>query len=570
MASSEFAKDRGFEEELFQSPVSANFKCSICLNVLNNPKSCRNNQHYFCSGCIDEHLKNSRTCPQCMEELTPETLIQPPRVLLNCILELRIKCLHSQRGCPKYVQLGRLQNHADECGFAPAQCENEGCGAEVNRDEKVRHETEFCKFRKVECYGCEELKKEIQELRKGQEEANKKMEEKQHGMERKMAEVLENQVTIKEGVKEALKESKQALQESLSKIERIFNDDDQSNCLATSNPQTSKLHVAQSPQQISRRINRDIFVMGGVDYDNKPVNSVEKFCSKEGKWIHVAPMIVPRMSASSVVCDNVILVSGGEIPDQSTSSDDSDSDESDRRESSQPTDSIEVLYLDRLPLKWVMFPGKLPTPMVRHQTFVYKGKLIVVGTYREIERDKRGREVSKTNYHRIYEIFLSPPYSSTQLYSLSDLSDRFIAELINDKLFIFGGHKDNVKSYNLDANECVEMPRLPCPYPFIDMANVQWNNDVILLGGGSCNYGRSSDKIETIQYNTITGESKRLAPTNMQRLGCAAVITDDVIIAMGGIHCVNSVECYNFHTNTWQALPVMKARRYQATAVVFP
>ena len=570
MASSPLAKRRGFDEELFESLVSPNFKCSICLNVLNNPKSCRNNQHYFCSGCIDEHLKNSHKCPECMEELTPETLVQPPRVLLNCILELRIKCLHSQRGCPEYVQLGRLQNHVDECGFAPAQCENEGCGAEVNRDEKVRHETEVCKFRKVECYGCEELKKEIQVLRKGQEGAYKKIEENQNEMERKIAEVLENQVRIKEGVNEALKEGKEALQESLSKIERIFNDDDQSNCLATSNPQTSKLHVAQSPQQISRRINRDVFVMGGEKEDGKPTNSVEKFCSKEGRWIDVAPMIVPRKSASSVVCDNVIFVSGGEIPDQSTNSDESDSDEFDRRKSSQPTDSIEVLYLDRLPLKWVMFPVKLPAPMVRHQTFFYKGKLIVVGTYQEIERDKRGREVSKTSYHRIYEIFLSPPYSATQLYTLSDLSDRFIAELMDDKLFIFGGHKDNVKSYNLDANECGEMPHLPYPYPLYGMVNVQWNNYVILLGGGTYYNGRHLDKIDMIQYNTITGESKRLAPTNMQRLGCAAVITDDVIIAMGGIHCVNSVECYNFHTNTWQALPVMKARRYQATAVVFP
>ena len=90
---STFARDTGYEEERFELPVSENFKCSICLNVLNTPKSCRNNQHYFCSGCIDEHLKNSHTCPECMEELTPATLVQPPRVLLNCILELRIKCV---------------------------------------------------------------------------------------------------------------------------------------------------------------------------------------------------------------------------------------------------------------------------------------------------------------------------------------------------------------------------------------------------------------------------------------------------------------------------------------------
>ncbi len=233
---SKFARDRGFEEERFELSVSENFKCAICLNVLNNPKGCRNNQHYFCFGCIGEHLKNSHTCPECMEELTPATLVQPPRVLLNCILELRIKCSYSNRGCLEYVKLGNLQTHVDQCGFAPAKCGNEGCGAEVNEREKVRHETELCKFRKVECYGCGELKKEIQELKRNQEKI-KNMEEKQIEMDRKMAEVLDIQSRIKEGVKEAFKES-------LNKIESIF-DATQSDSRSTQSAQASKPDVAR-------------------------------------------------------------------------------------------------------------------------------------------------------------------------------------------------------------------------------------------------------------------------------------------------------------------------------------
>ena len=558
MASSKFARDRGLEEERFESPVSENFKCSICLNVLNNPKNCGNNQHYFCSGCIGEHLKNSHTCPECTEELTPETLVQPPRVLLNCILELRIKCDHSQRGCPEHVQLGRLQNHVDECGFAPAHCGNEGCGAEVNRAEKVRHETELCQFRKIECYGCGELKKEIQELRKSQEEANKNMEkalrkeinEKRHEMERKISEVLENQVRMKEGVKEVLKES-------LSKIESIFNEG-QSDCLATQNPQASKPHVAQSPQRIGYRINHEILVMGGQGKDGKPTSCVEKFSSKERRWIDVAPMIVPRLSASSVVFNNQVILSGGMIRNQLADHD-------------EPTDSIEVLNLGQFPLKWVIFAGKLPAPMIRHQTFVYKGKLIVVGKYCKTEIDGRGRNVS--NYHHtIYEVLLSPPYSATQLYSLSRLSSIFISELVNNKLFIFGGSYSDVMTYNLDTNECREMPNLPPFYPLEGMTNVQRRNYVIILGGKPAynNKTRDFEEVEMIKYNTVTGESKMLAPANNERVGCTAVITDDVIIAMGGRTNVNSAECYNFQTNTWQALPVMRERRYLATAVVFP
>ena len=124
--------------------------------------------------------------------------------------------------------------------------------------------------------------------------------------------------------------------------------------------------------------------MGGEKKDGKPTNSVEKFCSKEGRWMDVVPMVVPRVSASSVVFNNQIIVSGGAIRNEST-------------DSNEPTDSIEVLNLDQFPLKWVIFAGKLPLPLSGHQTFVYKGKLIVVGSY------------DKTEYYPISEVVHSPP-----------------------------------------------------------------------------------------------------------------------------------------------------------------
>ena len=158
-------------------------------HVLSNPKSCRNNEHYFCFGCIGQHLENSHTCPECIEELTPATLVEPPRVLLNMILALQIKCNHSARGC----QLDRLQNHVDQCGFGPATCGDEGCGAIVNRSDKVQQETELCKFRTYECSGCEELKKQVDELRRIQEMAKTNTEEKKRSFVEKQREMDEKQ-----------------------------------------------------------------------------------------------------------------------------------------------------------------------------------------------------------------------------------------------------------------------------------------------------------------------------------------------------------------------------------------
>ena len=554
---SKFARDRGYEEDRFEFPVSENFKCAICLNVLNNPKSCRNNQHYFCFGCIGQHLENSHTCPECMDELNPATLVEPPRVLLNCILELRIKCGYSDRGCPQHIQLGRLQSHVDQCGFAPAKCGNEGCGADVNKCEKVRHETELCKFRKVECYGCGELKKEMQELKRSQEKANKnleetrkEMDEKQKEVDRKMAVMMENQLRIKEGVKEM----RIAMVSSLDKMENVLNDA-QIDSPPTQGTQASKRHVVRSTPQFGPPINHDVIIMGGLDKDRKPTNSVEKFCCKEGRWVDLAPMIVPRQSASSVVLDNQVIVSGGRTNT-------GQSDQNVRK----PTVSIEILNLSRDPLKWAMSAAKLPVPLFGHQTFVYKGKLIVICHY-YIE--------GKGTMCKIFEIPLTPPHAAKELHTLPNSDRHYKAELVNKKIFLYGGKLNDwqgVLIYDLVANECREMPGLPfCMY---NMSTVLWGDQIVLLGGMKkvlTDTGRSwDDKMcdEAIMYDTETGESEMLPSMKHERKGCSAVLTDDVIVVMGGHY--NSVEYYDFRTNTWQAFKAMKERRFEATAVVSP
>ena len=422
---SKFARDRNYQEDRFEFPVSENFKCSICFNVLNNPKGCRKNQHYFCIACIRKHLGNSHTCPECMDELTPETLVDPPRVLLNCIQELRVKCGYSDRGCPEYVQLCRLQNHVDECGFAPAVCENEGCGEEVNKDEKVHHETELCKFRKVECHGCGELKKEILELRKSQEKAST-------SMDRRISAIMVNQKRIKEGAKEM----RNSIISSLDKMKVVL-DDVQS--LPARNAQAFKEDVVQRTTSRHRSltcpINHDILIMGGWTKDRKITNSVERFCCKESRWVDVAQMILPRSNASSVVLDNQIIVSGGLT------------DSSDKRKR-EPTDSIEILDLDKRPLEWKMSDAKLPVPASSHQTFLYKGNLIVICH----------------TINKIFQVQLSPPHVVKELHTLPSLRCGFRANIVNEKVFVFGREESFSREvYVYDIGQMNVETCLPCP-----------------------------------------------------------------------------------------------------------
>ena len=146
------------DEGRFEGPVRPDLFCSICHGVLRNPRICQNKEHPFCLACVSQHLQNSHTCPDCRERLTPETLKNPPRFLMNTLSELKIKCGYNERGCPDYVLLGELQKHVDGCGFAPVTCENEGCEKVINRKDKEIHERELCQFRITRCHDCGEIK----------------------------------------------------------------------------------------------------------------------------------------------------------------------------------------------------------------------------------------------------------------------------------------------------------------------------------------------------------------------------------------------------------------------------
>ena len=118
----------GYEDCRFEKDVDENFHCSICYNVLKEPRMCRNNEHLFCLDCIIEYLRvNSQTCPECNEHLSVDTL-RRARVVSNCLSKLKINCDHASRGCPQFICLEELEIHVATCGYAPVLCSNAECG----------------------------------------------------------------------------------------------------------------------------------------------------------------------------------------------------------------------------------------------------------------------------------------------------------------------------------------------------------------------------------------------------------------------------------------------------------
>ena len=205
---------QGYDEERFVTTVNRNFLCLICFNVLKHPVLCPKNHHCFCRGCITKHLENSQRCPTCAEELTEETLTEPPRMVKDYLNESKIRCVYHDRGCQEIVQLQHLDQHEDSCGFTPAVCTNPGCGATLNKRDLVHHQSEVCEFRKVKCHSCEETTKTLANLEKKMNKINDDMEGK--------FEIVNNEVKgLKRSFVEAFDQMKDVLVKMEDKIEGI-------------------------------------------------------------------------------------------------------------------------------------------------------------------------------------------------------------------------------------------------------------------------------------------------------------------------------------------------------------
>ena len=153
----------GYEDSRFEKDIDEDFHCSICFNVLKDPRTCKN-EHAFCLDCISEHLRvNSETCPECKEDLTVATL-RRPRLLNNYLYKLKINCNHASRGCLEYICVKNLESHAGSCGFAPVMCSNENCGMVINKQEREHHETVVCEYRKEECLDSGKLPEAVERL----------------------------------------------------------------------------------------------------------------------------------------------------------------------------------------------------------------------------------------------------------------------------------------------------------------------------------------------------------------------------------------------------------------------
>ena len=514
---------QGYDEARFATTISQNFLCLICFNVLREPVLCSRNQHCFCRGCISKHLENFQRCPTCADQLTVETLVEPQRMVKDYLNELPARCVYIDRGCQEIVQLQHLERHEAMCGFKPAVCTNQGCGATVNKRDLVHHESEQCEFRKLKCHSCEEMTKTL---------AN--MEERMVNMEKNMKEKVETLETSIEGKFEAVNNDVRGLKtvfvESFDQMKDV---------------------LLQMEDRITRKVRNipsgnkeNVIVLGG-----QTIDSVEIFNWSKKTWAPLQSIPTTRLGATTFVYNNHVITAGGSCG-RSGYVDDT------IRMSIDPNPDLSA--------HWSDCPVKLPTPLAYHSSVLYNDHLIVSGgCIRNLN------EVSDC----VHEVELVPPYGTKILSRMPEPRRGHGMEIFDDKLLIAGGgttdkYKDNLNSVAMYDMEKKEWKKLaPLPYEVSDMATVRWEDNILVIGGRD----KDDKALDTvIMYNVKTEQFHMLPPMRCERLGCAAVVIGNNIVVTGGHgqgRIQKSVEAFNFERYNWENLPEMSHGRWFHTAI---
>ena len=552
--------DTGYEDERFQHPVGQSFHCGICYNVVKDPTMCRHNEHLFCRACITRSLVNSQTCPSCVEPLTVETLTQPSRTVMNLLSELKIRCQFFNRGCEKFIELGNLERHIADCGFAPAVCSNEGCRIEVNKQDLLHHEMAVCELWRVQCHSCNEIRQEMDIVKVNLAAMNAKLLEVGEKMDRNEKKLDENHENVK-GVVANVQEQLNKQEESNRQLKA--DNLETKKCLSKITQQLEGVtqqasHVVPAAQQHGKK---RIAEAGGMDREPKIVvvggwnrhslNSVEVFSFSNATWQPLQRMKVARSFPSSFINKNQIFVTGGHSKG--------------RGFKSMEKISMKAVDADESFNAWEIFLAELPAPLWGHCSVVYNGRLIVIG-------GRCGSELS----NRITDISLGPPYTGKLLATMPVSRQLHCALLFGGKIVILGG-KNGVKCstalktvlmYDIVRNEYEELA--PLPYPVAKMAAVKWGDDNVIIMGGADIYEKPLNKV--LIYNIKTQKSHMLPDMKSTRMGCVAAVVRDTVIVIGGEdeqgNTLKSVESFKFDRFTWEEFPEMLEAKSAATAVI--
>jgi hypothetical protein len=394
---------------------------------------------------------------------------------------------------------------------------------EINKRDKVYHETEVCEYRKVKCHDCGQIQEDMGTLKGTLLELDGKVE------------------AVREETKGSIAEVKKEIKDVKENLSKVNKDVDEvkvmmSQMLEKFNMLELLSKLPSPPEGMFNTPREDILIAGGCGMGH----SAEIFSWEKNGWYEISQMNERHFAPSSFIYNDQLFVVGGY------------------------TKTIETLDLNELPLKWMKFSDKLPYESYEHQTVVCQQRVIYIGGYNLVERKKS---------NVISELQLTSPCTLKELCQMPQPRQCHRAEAFEDKVVILGGEDDHhvpdsVLEFDPKRNECKELPSLP--HPLMHMETVRWRDQVVVLG--DCD--KDGEVLNDVfMYDCKTGKITALPSMLEKRYAFCAVITGNTIVVMGGINHgadLRSVECFTMGGSTWKYLPSMNKNRSEAVAEVLP
>ena len=155
----------GYQTDLFVDPVAEYCICSICLEVLKDPRQCPNSEceKSFCLGCINRYLEKISECPSCKSSLKVD-MLKIDAGTKDIVEQLKLRCTttssiaeggEGEETCGWIGAVVDLEAHVStDCGIVVVACTHEGCGEEMQRKSLENH-ISICPHKVNLCRHCE-------------------------------------------------------------------------------------------------------------------------------------------------------------------------------------------------------------------------------------------------------------------------------------------------------------------------------------------------------------------------------------------------------------------------------
>jgi hypothetical protein len=148
---------RGIPKLLYSGYVSADYICTICLEVLNDPYQCKNG-HLNCKECWNDLiLSGSRSCTLCRVEVMNLSYLSKSLLVKQQISALHVKCDcldhidASHSGCQWTGTLSEREER--QCEHLFSKCTHQGCHQKV-KIESLKFHIVQCPKRPKMCIRC--------------------------------------------------------------------------------------------------------------------------------------------------------------------------------------------------------------------------------------------------------------------------------------------------------------------------------------------------------------------------------------------------------------------------------